>query len=84
MLILRRTVADSVANLVKAGFNVHVEKGAGSLAQFTDAAYEAAGAKIVSPAEAFKGDIVTKAHHSLGRWSFCSTLFVAHVTRSPL
>jgi NAD(P) transhydrogenase len=51
---------DSVKNLVKAGFNVHVEKGAGALAQFSDKLYEAAGAKIVSKEEAFKGDIVTK------------------------
>ena len=56
-------VADSVKALVKAGFNVHVEKGAGALSQFPDAAYEAAGAKIVSAAEAYKGDIVTKVRH---------------------
>jgi len=52
--------ADSVKALVKAGFNVNVEKGAGALSQFPDAAYEAVGAKMVSAAEAFKGDIVTK------------------------
>jgi len=51
---------DSVKNLVKAGFNVSVEKGAGALSQFSDALYEAAGAKIVTSAEAFKADIVTK------------------------
>ena len=49
-----------VKNLVKAGFNVNVAKGAGALSQFSDALYEAAGAKIVSDAEAFKADIVTK------------------------
>merc|ERR1719486_1744107 len=60
---LERRVAqtpDSVKNLVKAGFNVNVAKGAGALSQFSDALYEAAGAKIVSDAEAFKADIVTK------------------------
>merc|ERR1711871_318871 len=62
-LPLERRVAqtpDSVTNLVKAGFKVHVEKGAGALAQFSDSLYEAAGAKIVSKEEAFKADIVTK------------------------
>jgi NAD(P) transhydrogenase len=51
---------DSIKNLVKAGFNVHVEKGAGALSQFSDALYEAAGAKIVSKEDAYKADIVTK------------------------
>ncbi len=49
-----------MTNLVKAGFKVHVEKGAGALSLFSDALYEKAGAKIVSKAEAFKADIVTK------------------------
>jgi len=62
-LPLERRVAqspESVKNLVKAGFNVHVAKNAGVLSQFSDALYEAAGAKIVSDDEAFKADIVTK------------------------
>ena len=49
---------------MKAGFNVHVAKNAGVLSQFSDALYEAAGAKIVSDDEAFKADIVTKASGS--------------------
>jgi len=62
-LPLERRVAhtpESVANLVKAGFNVNVSAGAGAASQFSDALYEAAGAKIVSDADAYKADIVTK------------------------
>merc|ERR1712159_512518 len=51
---------DSVKNLVKAGFKVQVESGAGVGAQFSDELYKAAGATIVSKAEAFKADLVTK------------------------
>eukprot|EP00316_Scyphosphaera_apsteinii_P000347 CAMPEP_0119336456 /NCGR_PEP_ID=MMETSP1333-20130426/91884_1 /TAXON_ID=418940 /ORGANISM="Scyphosphaera apsteinii, Strain RCC1455" /LENGTH=1063 /DNA_ID=CAMNT_0007347267 /DNA_START=8 /DNA_END=3199 /DNA_ORIENTATION=+ len=50
----------SVDKLVSAGFNVIVESDAGIAAQFTDAAYEAAGAKIVDEASAWKADIVLK------------------------
>nr|WP_256498654.1 hypothetical protein [Chroococcidiopsis sp. CCNUC1] len=41
-------VPDVVARLVKQGVEVWVEAGAGDRAFFSDAAYEAAGAKIVS------------------------------------
>jgi len=47
---LERRVAatpESVGRLVKPGFNVQIESGAGLLSEFTDADYEAAGAKIV-------------------------------------
>ena len=52
---------DSVKMLTKAGFNVNVETGAGDAALFSDADYEAAGAKIVpSAAAAWGSDIVLK------------------------
>lgn len=38
----------------------HVEKGAGLGANFTDAEYEAAGAKLVTTKQAFSGDVVLK------------------------
>lgn len=47
---LERRVAaspESVGRLVKPGFQVLIEKGAGEGAHFTDQAYEAAGATIV-------------------------------------
>ena len=53
---------DRVAWLKKAGVGeVCVEKGAGIAAGFTDAAYEAAGAKIVDASKAFAADVVLKA-----------------------
>ena len=56
------TVPDVVAKLVKLGFGVTVETGAGAAANFDDAAYEAAGARIAgSAAELYAGsDIVFK------------------------
>lgn len=49
---------ESVAKLVKAGYKVAVESGAGDGAEFDDAAYAAAGASSVSPGEAWGADIV--------------------------
>lgn len=46
--------------LIKKGFNVQVESGAGFDAKFRDADYEAAGAKIVDGRTAFQTDIVLK------------------------
>jgi alanine dehydrogenase len=47
--------------LVKPGFNVLIEKGAGSPSFFSDADYEAAGAKIVETDDVWKSsDIVMK------------------------
>jgi len=60
---LERRVAqtpESVGKLTKAGFNVNVEKGAGLNSSFSDAAYTAAGAKLVDREEAFKANLVTK------------------------
>jgi len=52
---------ETVSKLVKPGFNVLIEKDAGSLSHFNDADYEAAGAKIVSADEIWKNsDIVMK------------------------
>lgn len=41
-------IPDAVARLVKQGIEVWVEAGAGESAQFPDAAYEAAGARVVA------------------------------------
>jgi NAD(P) transhydrogenase len=51
---------DSVAKLIKAGFTVLCERTCGSGSQISDDAYAAAGAKMVSRAEAFNADIVSK------------------------
>jgi NAD(P) transhydrogenase subunit alpha len=44
-------IPDVVGRLVKQGLEVSVEAGAGALSFFSDAAYEAAGAKIVADSE---------------------------------
>ena len=49
---------DSVKKLIKLGYEVAVESGAGERASFFDDAYEQAGAKIVSREEAWGADIV--------------------------
>ncbi len=56
------TVPDIVAKLVKLGFSVSVETGAGTEANFFDADYTAAGATIASkPADLYgKSDIIFK------------------------
>ena len=53
---------DSVKRLLKAGFAVEVESGAGDTANIADSAYEAAGATIAKDAKAAWGsaDVVTK------------------------
>jgi NAD(P) transhydrogenase subunit alpha len=49
-------VPETVGRLVKAGHQVAVEQGAGTLAAFPDAAYEAAGARLAAdPATAAQG-----------------------------
>ncbi|VDK19746.1 unnamed protein product, partial [Anisakis simplex] len=50
----------SVESLIKKGFNVAVEKGAGVNASFNDDAYQKAGASVVDRDTAFKSDIVLK------------------------
>lgn len=49
-----------VARLVKAGWKVSVEKGAGGAANFPDGQYEAAGATVVDRATAWGQDLVLK------------------------
>ncbi len=49
-------VPDIVARLVKQGLEVHLEAGAGERSFFSDAAYEAAGAKIISDPIALWGE----------------------------
>jgi NAD(P) transhydrogenase len=51
---------ETVAKLIKEGFTVLVERGAGAQADFNDSAYAAAGAKLVSREEAYKASLVTK------------------------
>ncbi|WP_318435977.1 Re/Si-specific NAD(P)(+) transhydrogenase subunit alpha [Photobacterium leiognathi] len=50
----------TVEQLLKMGFSVVVEQGAGRLASFDDSAYEEAGAKIVSVDEAWQSDLILK------------------------
>jgi NAD(P) transhydrogenase len=60
---LERRVAqtpESVGKLVKAGLNVVVERGAGLSASFSDASYEAAGAKMVDRSGAYGASLVCK------------------------
>ena len=52
--------AETVKMLVKEGYKVAVERGAGSTSAVTDEAYIAAGATIVDRASAFGSDIVLK------------------------
>lgn len=51
---------DSVKRLVGMGFDVSVEKGAGELSRITDAAFEAAGAKIATAKGGSAADVVLK------------------------
>jgi NAD(P) transhydrogenase subunit alpha len=53
---------DSVKKLLKKGFHVAVEKGAGEAAHYTDESYLASGATLVSADEAFACEAVAKIH----------------------
>ena len=53
-------VPDVVARLAKGPIQVLVERGAGETAFYTDADYEAQGARVVSREEAFAADVVAK------------------------
>jgi NAD(P) transhydrogenase subunit alpha len=68
------TVPDVVPKLIKAGFEVHIEKNAGMNAGFTDDKYRSAGAKIVDNLQELysASDIILKVqrpmeHHSLNK-----------------
>ena len=50
----------TVAQLIKLGFEVHVEKGAGDLASFSDSAYAEAGAKVVTAAQVWASPLIYK------------------------
>ncbi len=50
----------TVEQLRKLGFDVSVESGAGALASFDDAAFEAAGAKVVKAAELWQSELIYK------------------------
>ena len=59
-----------MSKLVKPGFSVLIEKGAGSSSHFSDADYEAAGAKIVEADEVWKNsDVVMKVRSFETCWS---------------
>jgi NAD(P) transhydrogenase subunit alpha len=51
---------DSVKRLVKSGFEIHVEEGAGLSAGFHDEEYQGAGARIVAAKEAWSMPLVAK------------------------
>lgn len=50
----------TVEQLIALGFSVAVESGAGKLASFEDAAFEAAGATITDPVTVWQSDIILK------------------------
>lgn len=50
----------TVEQLLKLGFTVAVESGAGALASFDDAAFEAAGASVVNTEEVWKSELILK------------------------
>lgn len=49
----------ALGSLIKAGFEVFVESGAGDAAGYPDALYQSAGGQIVTAAEALSADVVT-------------------------
>ncbi|MCR5084078.1 MAG: Re/Si-specific NAD(P)(+) transhydrogenase subunit alpha [Succinivibrionaceae bacterium] len=51
---------DTVAKLLKLGFEVAVQSNAGADASFDDAAYAAAGAKVVKGREVYNSDVIYK------------------------
>lgn len=51
---------DSIKRLVKYGFDLQVEEGAGEAAGFHDEDYDKVGAQVVSAKEAWAGDVVAK------------------------
>ena len=51
---------EATKNLIKQGFNVVIEEGAGLGAKFSDQDYVDAGAKVKSAQEVFQSDIVFK------------------------
>ena len=51
---------ETVKKMLALGCKVIVQKSAGERASITDAAYQAAGAEIVSSAEVFKADLILK------------------------
>jgi H+-translocating NAD(P) transhydrogenase len=51
---------ESITKLIKSGFNVLVESGAGEKANFSDADYQKVGATIVDKNEAFGANLVLK------------------------
>lgn len=55
----------SVEQLLKLGFEVVVETGAGELASFDDAAFEAAGAKVGSKDDVWGSDLILKVNAPL-------------------
>jgi NAD/NADP transhydrogenase alpha subunit len=60
-----------VSKLTKPGFSVLIEKGAGSFSHFSDAEYEAAGAKVVDAEDLWKkSDIVMKVRSNTTSASF--------------
>ena len=55
----------TVAQLIKLGFEVAVESGAGLLAKFDDSAYADAGASVVSRDEVFKNDFKNTINYNM-------------------
>jgi NAD(P) transhydrogenase subunit alpha len=56
---------DSVRKLIKKGFKLRVERGAGTLAHYPDESFAAAGAELVDAGQALGSEIVLKLHKPL-------------------
>ena len=68
----------SVSKLIKPGFNVLIEKGAGTSSHFSDADYEAAGAKLVAGDDIWKNsDIVMKVRNSFHSFDFVNSYSIS-------
>ena len=55
----------TVEQLLKLGFTVAIESGAGKLASFDDGAYQAAGAEIADTADVWQSDLILKVNAPL-------------------
>ena len=76
------------ADIVSTGVEVRVERGAGAGARFSDAAYEAVGARLVDVAGAFDAELVLKGKEpnpeEAERFSAGQTLFTfVHLAGNP-
>ena len=51
---------EATQRLIKLGFKVNIESGAGALADFSDESYKAVGATVVNTQQALQSDLILK------------------------